>query len=235
MARISAKDKERIKKLGTLTISYADGSNATAMHDLGLILDVESIDEALPEQKRSNVSIPGRNGVLDTTYALTDAPLFDNRTLTYVLKAYAQYVDISELKNKLVNAFHGREVRVTRSWDPGYYFTGNCQVEYKYSSAVCIEITIKIDADPFMYETAETSTTITVSGTKMQKLANGTKWITPKVATNANLIVTINGKETTLSANTNQKYENIYLKSGDNSVKVSGTGNVTFTYRKGKL
>lgn len=235
MARINTQTKERIKKIGTVTLSYLDGSGSMNMHDLGLILNIEELDEAMPEQKRSNVSIPGHNGVLDTTYALTNAPLFDNRPLKYGFKAYAQYVDINELNEKLVNAFHGREVKVATSWNPGYYFTGNCQVELKYSSAVLIDVTIKIDADPFMYEKNETSLTISVAGTKTQAIANGTEWITPSVSANANMTVKIHGKSVSVKANTNTKYNDIYFKSGSNSLEVSGSGSVTFTFRRGRL
>ena len=211
--------------------------NIDSYEDLGLILT--SFDDKLPEQKRSYIEVPGRNGVLDTSYALTDEPLFNNRVLTLTFGLYRELIgDWKQLIDSISNALHGKEMLIYPSWKQGYYLMGNVSVD-AYSIETTGELTVVCDCEPYYYATQQTTETVTLNGgTQSVTLLNDRKWLLPVITTTGNgtKTVYVNNEETEISgAVSNVQYDSILLKDGANSVTVSGSGTITFTYRKGRL
>ena len=128
--------------------------NIDSYEDLGLILT--SFDDKLPEQKRSSIEVPGRNGVLDTSYALTDEPLFNNRVLTLTFGLYRELIgDWKPLIDSISNAIHGKEMLIYPSWKQGYHLIGNVSVD-GYSIETTGELTIVCDCEPYYYADSPT-------------------------------------------------------------------------------
>lgn len=211
--------------------------NIDSYEDLGLIL--KSFEDKLPEQKRSSIEVPGRNGILDTTYALTSEPLFNNRTLTLTFGLYRELIgDWKQLIDSISNALHGKEMSIYPSWKQGYHLTGNVSVD-GYSIETTGELTIVCDCEPYYYANIETTEMVELTGSQMMvTLTNDRKWLLPVITTTGNGIKTVyvNNEETEIDgAVNNVQYDTILLKDGNNSVTLSGSGTITFTYRKGRL
>lgn len=69
-----------------------------------------------PAQKRSTVSIPGADGVIDNSY-LYGRPIFDNRKITFRLFSSADEDTWEAKRRALFNAYHGKRVRLTLPQD----------------------------------------------------------------------------------------------------------------------
>ena len=97
------------------------------MGDFGLKL--LGVDLGTPSVRKSTVTIPGRNGALDLTEAITGFPVYDNAThkLTFDFKdgTYSTWLSkASDIRGKL----HGRRLPVIFG-DDGYYYDARVSVD----------------------------------------------------------------------------------------------------------
>ena len=97
------------------------------MGDFGLKL--LGVDLGTPSVRKSTVTIPGRNGALDLTEAITGFPVYDNAThkLTFDFKdgTYSTWLSkASDIRGKL----HGRRLPVIFG-DDGYYYDARVRVD----------------------------------------------------------------------------------------------------------
>ena len=97
------------------------------MGDFGLKL--LGVDLGTPSVRKSTVTIPGRNGALDLTEAITGFPVYDNaiHKLTFDFKdgTYSTWLSkASDIRGKL----HGRRLPVIFG-DDGYYYDARVSVD----------------------------------------------------------------------------------------------------------
>ena len=117
------------------------------MSDFGLKL--LSIELGTPAVRKSTVTIPGRNGALDMTEAITGFPLYDNAThkLTFDFRdgTYDEWVSISsDLRGKI----HGRRLPVVIGND-SYYYDARVSVDTTKINQQYSQVVITLDTDPY--------------------------------------------------------------------------------------
>ena len=119
-------------------------------------LQLMGVQIGLPDIKTQTVSVPGADGELDLTDALTGEPVFGNRTIKLRLGfsprgSFDFYA--------FAAAVHGQRRKLELDGRDGYYI-GRCTVGTPDTSLDMTTFDVTIDADPYRFEPAATSITI---------------------------------------------------------------------------
>lgn len=107
-----------------------------------------------PKQKTQYLDIPGADGALDVSEALTHYPIFENREgsieflVTNDYQKYRWHLVYEEISNFL----HGQQMRAILEDDPGYFYEGRFQVDEWSSEKDFSKITIDYTVKPYKYE-----------------------------------------------------------------------------------
>lgn len=105
-----------------------------------------------PEPELLRYEVPGRNGILDCSEALTGRVTYKQRTLQFdfVMRETARHWP--NRYSKIMNALHGQRMRIICDDDPYFYYEGRVNVDPVKSSKYLGKITITADVDPYKYE-----------------------------------------------------------------------------------
>lgn len=119
-------------------------------------LDLMSVQIGLPTVKTQTESVPGADGELDLTAALTGGPVFGNRQikLRFCFAPTGTFDFYS-----FAAAVHGQRLKLEFSNKTGYYI-GRYTVGTPDTSLDMTTFDVTIDADPYRFEPATTSITI---------------------------------------------------------------------------
>ena len=103
-----------------------------------------------PVERTSFVTVPGRHGKLDLSWALTDKPVYDNRTGSFeFIVDHTKWGGWHTAYQTIMAALQGHRSKVILSDDPSYYYEGMCWVDKWNSDERYSKITIKYDLYPF--------------------------------------------------------------------------------------
>jgi phage-related protein len=203
-----------------------------ARADYGLIVAPYVIP--MPEPQTSFVDIPGRDGALDLSEAF-GAVRYTDRIIPLTLYARAPF-------DAQISAFaadvHGRRMNVIFDRDPIYYYDARITVEDVERHAGYCELSLKCRARPYKLEHFETSITVLPTGSATMTLTNTRMPVVPTITTSAEmtLTITIAGVVYTINlAAGSHVVPLLVLTEGDTEIGITGTGSITFTYRKGAL
>lgn len=122
------------------------GVNLTERY--GVILDTENSEFNPPELRTNYLDIPGMDGVLDLSEALTDDTNYEQRHDSMVFGVMYPR-EFEEMRTKLLNFLHGRDADYQLSWEPGYVYHGRFMADAAYSRLHYGEIRFAVDADPW--------------------------------------------------------------------------------------
>ena len=202
--------------------------------DFGLILSKKSIP--LPSPKIIKVDVRGSDGSLDLSTVITGGDVkYENRTLEFVFTAIG---DWETAKHALAAHLHGRRMNIVLDNDPTHYFVGRASIDSFKENRATAEIVVTVDAEPWRYEVAETSVTLSATATeKTATLSNLRRWVVPTFTCSAAATITYDGTIYQLQAG-ESVVPAIMLKEGNNPLKyktASGTATVTVKYRKAIL
>lgn len=119
-------------------------------------LQLMGVQIGLPDVKTQTVSVPGADGELDLTDALTGEPVFGNRTIKLKLGfcprgPFDFYA--------FAAAVHGQRQKLELDGRDGYYI-GRCTVGTPDTSQDRTIFDLTINADPYRFDPAATSITI---------------------------------------------------------------------------
>ena len=200
--------------------------------DYGLIVAPYAIP--MPEPQMNFVEIPGRDGALDLSEAFGTVRYTD-RIIPLTLYARAPF-DTS------ISAFaadvHGRRMNVIFDRDPTYYYDARMTIEDVERHAGYCELSLECRAKPYKLEHFETAITVLPTGSATVTLTNTRMPVVPVITVSAGMTLTFTllGKDYTvnLSAGTHI-IPSLVLMEGDTEIGITGTGRITFTYRKGAL
>ena len=208
----------------------------------GLMLcDDLKIGEASPRYKF--VSVPEMSGALDMTESLTGKVTYEQRKISYTLFAAHDIIagtrtpateeHFQTVLSRFTTFAHGKRLAMYLPDDPNYYFMGRISIGGKsgYNSG---RVKVDVIADPYRYKSAETSVSVTTSGTKT--LQNEAMPAIPTfVASAAGTTVTFGSVSHTLAAGTN-RFSDIVLQAGNNSITIANlTGTLSIKYQEGVL
>ena len=105
---------------------------------------------APPAERTSFVTVPGRHGKVDMSWALSGGPIYDNRTGSFEF-----YVDTSKWNGwhtayqTIMSKLQGTRIQLILTDDPSWYYEGLCWVDKWTSDERYSTITIKYDLYPF--------------------------------------------------------------------------------------
>ena len=200
--------------------------------DYGLIVAPYAIP--MPEPQMNFVEIPGRDGALDLSEAFGTVRYTD-RIIPLTLYARAPF-DTS------ISAFaadvHGRRMNVIFDRDPTYYYDARMTIEDVERHAGYCELSLECRAKPYKLEHFETAITVLPTGSATVTLTNTRMPVVPVITVSAGMTLTFTllGKDSTVNLSAGTHFiPSLVLMEGDTEIGITGTGRITFTYRKGAL
>lgn len=230
------------------------GNPIDTFQDLKLVPDSRPLVNP-PEVKTEYVDIPGADGSLDYTEALSGLKFNDREGswTFYVLNENFtmanSYMRWNELYAYILKHIHGRRKRVVLESDPGYYYQGRIFLDQWNSQKDYSKIVLKYRLEPWKHPIDTTATydwlwdelfsntiyygTFDVATSKHRNLINPTDQnITPTFTTTSAMTITFGVSTYNLPAGTSSP--NLVMTPGDNLMVFNGNGRVVVDYSIGR-
>lgn len=152
--------------------------------EFGALLTDES-SLAPPELRTNYLTVPGRDGDLDLTDALTGDATFGFRVHDLVF--YLPDGDFERVKTRVSNYLHGRRYKYRFAFDPGYVYEGRFSVT-DYAGWRDRRIQVRVDADP--WKLAEhRDIPVQAAGGTFVECPNGRRQVSPTFKTNGAVVI----------------------------------------------
>ena len=188
----------------------------------------------MPEPQTNFVEIPGRDGALDLSEAFGTIRYAD-RIIPLTLYARAPF-DV--LISSLAADVHGRRMNVIFDRDPTYYYDARMTIEDVERHWGYCELSLECRAKPYKLEQFETAITVLPTGIATVTLTNTRMPVVPSITVSAEMTLTFTiagvGYTINLAAGSHI-VPSLVLTDGETKIDITGTGSITFTYRKGAL
>jgi hypothetical protein len=208
--------------------------------DLGVYVEASPIiGTALPMSKY--VPIPGADGAVDMSTALTDGEIrYAQRSISFALVIPPG--GGGETKRRTLEGMHnGQELMLRFDSDPSHYFIGRAAVESSgaidYGGSI-VKLEYKVTADPWRYKNDQTTKGITLGagGVGTLVLENECRSIAPSLTASTNLNLIFLGVQYAMNAGT-RIISGIKLNAGTNTISVSGASGATLsaTYQEASM
>lgn len=208
--------------------------NYHSHRDFQLILASKTI--GTPSPKTETIDIPGGDGVLDLTDFFGEIK-YGNRSHSFEFSTMVTPSEFMSLFSTVQNALHGRKLPIILDDDPEWYYIGRISVSEWKADRNIGKLTIDCDCEPYKKQSSPTVISKAVGGTATITLPNSRKRTVPEVKieseTGLNIAFGV-GNVWDLGSGSYTLPE-LELVEGDNPVKVTGTGTITFTYTQAKL
>lgn len=209
-----------------------------------------------PEQYTNYVEIPGRDGRLDMSEALTGRPVYLGRKLTIELSGARPKIMWDATVAYFRNKIDGRICHITFDNDVSYFWRGRVHIEDFESAMTLGKFTVKVDAEPFKYSISQSSdpwiwdtfnfetdmiTTVDawdISGSATYTIPAGHMATSPVFMVSdivGTLTLAVDGITHNLISGSNRFPEVVVNGDTDTILSFSGTGKVQIVYRTGSL
>lgn len=116
---------------------------------------------SMPSQKTNSIEIPGTDGAIDLSYALTKYPTFSNREGSFEFIVENDFKPWNVLYSEIAAFIHGQRLRCVLEDDPEYYYEGRFWIESWNSNNNGTYSTITIGYSVNPYKTLILSTSDT--------------------------------------------------------------------------
>lgn len=205
-----------------------------------------------PEPKTLYQDIPGADGSLDLSTAISGHMVYSRRKITLNFGCGYAIEQWAGIFSEILRLFHGKNGKLIFDDDPEYYYYGRMTVS-KYSRVQTLgTFTITVDAEPYKYELYASDEDwlwdtfsfehgvireykeIQVSGSYTLQIPGTERWVIPEIIVSRDMTVDFEEKTYALKAGTNKIY-GIVIKDGEQKLTFRGTGTVTVSYRGGVL
>lgn len=216
---------------------YIDGKSVK--NEYGLLLASKTI--SAPSVRTNMIVVPGRDGAIDATDALTGEPTYDTRIISISLFGIKSIsgkewpVAVSDF----CNAFHGKKVKVYFPEDSAHYYSGRLSVgEIKLDGGRQL-LPVEIICDPWKYKNAKTTVSRSDLGTayKQLSLPNESRPVIPTITVAQDTVLLWGDNTININAG-DHILPDIRLAAGSNILKAkvaSGTGSISVTYQEASL
>lgn len=194
-----------------------------------------------PDYQSNLVTVPGRDGPLDMSTALTgDTPRYGGRTLTATLEcSEGTRDDRLILVQDIINRLDGLRMNIILPDDPTRYAVGRLSVKKNYNDLAHASVTVTAACDPWKYNKLET--VVELTATSVERLAalsnTGRRVIIPEITVSgegASVTLKCGSYSWTLEAGSYRLLD-LKLEPGTVLLTYSGTGEVTIRYREAVL
>lgn len=202
-------------------------------NNLNLILAPFTPEPAVPQTNL--LQVPGRNGLLDLTEANGEVK-YNSRNFLFTFTVAPDDLTFDERLSVVSNALNGRQCKITLERDPDFYWLGRCAVD-KYEQDKNIgKIAVRATVDPYKLRQSVSVTTFALTAEEQTVILENDRMAAVPVidCTDDGAVVSFNGRTHRLNAGTS-KILDIRFVEGSNSLTLSGTGTITFTWQEGAL
>lgn len=207
-----------------------------------------------PDLITDYVSVPGRNGQLDMTEALTGYPVYDNRRGTLQFFVYDTSMPALTKLNIIRNYLHGKRHKIILNDEPEYYYDGRLMLHESHPTTegeyAVFELEYNLEPykyelnsslgnwlwDPFNFEMGVIRETneIEINGSKSIKLYGSRMPSVPRFIVDGNFTLIFGENSYVLSTGT-IVIPTISLVDGEYELTFNGTGTITIDFRVGCL
>lgn len=216
------------RKIGNVKFGSHD-----MLRDYGVIMT--SFDIGMPSQKRSSIEVPGMDGVIDLTYALSEQKIYENRTVSMTFEIlYRNGADLWNIHERIANDLHGNEMDIRLSFYPGWHLEGNVSVDGLSMNDGTATFKVTCDCNPYFIRNSLTRATYAVTGTMDVYIRNAARWTIPSTEVTGTVSVKTDDAAVSLSTG-KARNAAIVLKSGLNRITLGGSGTITFEYQEARL
>lgn len=195
---------------------------------------------SVPEANTVILEVPGRNGNLDLSEALTGDVTYRNREIKLELASSVNLQTWYEKCLHIFNTYHGKTVTVTFDDDNTHYYTGRASVSDPQRVRNGGAFVFTVNAEPFRYSTMEkivavNTTSITPTATKT--ITNSGRMPVCPTITASKACQMVTGGITYSLLQGTQTIPAFILPQGNTSVQltITGGGTVSFKFREGWL
>lgn len=205
------------------------------------LLTLTGWELSAPEYQSNMVEVPGRDGALDLSTALTDGePRYKSRTLVATFEtSEGTRLERKERLDTMVNWLDGWRMDIQLPDDDTRYITGRVSVAVAYNDPAHAAVTVNAVCDPWRYAKNETVVTLT-AGTEAQTASlvnSGRKSQAPTLTISgddASVALVYGAYSWTLGSGV-YILPDLILQLGSNALTYSGTGTVEIRYREAVL
>lgn len=195
---------------------------------------------SVPEPNLTVLEIPGRNGRLDLSEALTGDVTYGNRTIKLELASSVSLQTWYEKCLNIFNTYHGKTVTVTFDDDLNHYYTGRASVSDPQRVRNGGSFVFTVNAEPFRYAADETMAFFTVNigaSSVTGEITNSGRMPVCPTITASKACQLVSGGITYSLLQGTQTIPAFILPQGDTSIeiRINGGGTVSFTFREGWL
>lgn len=189
-----------------------------------------------PTPKTKYVEVPGADGAIDMTDALTGYTQYQNRKISFEFILMAGRENWPAIYSDLMDTLHGRKVKITFDDDPDYYYTGRVTVGKWDAKKVTAVITMSAEVEPFKTEKLRKTKNCVMTGEHVTVVVQGSKKpVVPDItASDDGVQVFFRGSTYTLKEGVN-RIPGIVIREGDNALTFTGSGTVDITYEGGRF
>lgn len=208
------------------------GLKSSAINNLKMVMTYKDLPAPTPQTY--TVNVPGRNGLLDLTEALTGNIAYNNRTLTFKFVGDGSRETVLNLIETMLR-YHGQHITITTDDYPDWYYEGRATVKYS-DHGHYVEFELIVDAQPFRYELTLKSTTYTNPSNRVITYTISGQPIRPTITVVGNARIVKDGTTYLLSAGTYTDI-GIVLNTGVNNITYTsvGSGTITVAYRRAEI
>lgn len=205
-----------------------------------------------PTVKSNYVDIPGGDGSLDLSTALSGRPLYTNRTGSWSFHVENGFMEWSSLYSDIMAYLQGQKMQAVLEDDPSFYYEGRFSVNQWKSNPQRSLITIDYNVgpykkyilsgknwlwDPFNFETGVIRyyKNLIVDGSlKVIVMGDVMDTIPVIVSSVSGMKVSFGGTSYTLNKGANQ-INQIVIQNGENEFRFTGNGTVSIEIVGGRL
>lgn len=190
---------------------------------------------SVPEPNLTVLEVPGRNGRLDLSEALSGDVTYGNREIKLELASQVGVNSWYEKCLHIFNTYHGRHVQVIFDDDPTHFYKGRATVSDPQRVRNGGTFVFTVSAEPFRYAISLTTKVISGTGTN-SIVVTGRMPVCPTITATTACEMVID--DVTYSLVAGEQTFVIPFSTGSTEIKINNlsSGNtVTFTYREGWL
>ena len=204
------------------------------------LLTLTGWELSAPEYQSNMVEVPGRDGSLDLSTALTyGEPRYKSRTLTATFETSEGIrLERKERFDTMVNWLDGWRMDIQLPDDTTHYITGRVHVAVEYNDLAHGAVTVTAICDPWRYSKTETVVTLT-AGTEAQTASlvnSGRRSQAPTLTVETDSQVSlVYGSHSWALGSGVYILPDLILRQGRNALTYSGAGTVEIRYREAVL